>query len=324
MGSMPERRRRFWRAAAAAALLALCAACATVPLTQQAFSPGADGVVTGVPRPCTGTPPALSEKALAERLPGPELRVASWNLHKSSDAGWDADLLRFAAASDLLMIQEAALTPELQRVFGDAGFDWLLASAFTLDDHETGVLSAARVRPAGACVQRYYEPLLQLPKSALVVHYTMQGLDGTVAVANLHAINFTLALGGYRAQLDAVAQELANHRGPLIFAGDFNTWSAARQAEVEEVMRGLGLVPVLPTDDTRRRFFGRPLDHLYVRGFEVVHAEAPQVTSSDHNPLLATLRLTAAGGGYSSQSIGNVDSTSTPARLNQLVSGSVR
>lgn len=279
------------RAILAVILLVVAVGCATVPPTQQAFSLGIDGVVTGVPRPCTGAPPAVSAKTAAERLPGPELRVMSWNLHKNEDAGWDADLPRFAAASDLLLIQEAALTPGLQRVLADAGFDWLLASAFMLGEHETGVLSAARVRPAGACVQRFFEPLLQLPKSALVVHYTVQGLDGTLAVANVHAINFTLALDGYRAQLDAIAQELAGHRGPLIVAGDFNTWSAARQAVVDDVMRGLGLVPVLLSQDTRRRFFGRPLDHLYVRGFEVMRAEVPEVQSSDHNPLLATLRL---------------------------------
>jgi endonuclease/exonuclease/phosphatase (EEP) superfamily protein YafD len=56
-------------------------------------------------------------------------------------------------------------------------------------------------------------------------------------------------------------------------------------------MRGMGLVPVLPALDTRSRFFGQQVDHIFVRGLEVVHAATPQVRSSDHNPMLATLRL---------------------------------
>jgi endonuclease/exonuclease/phosphatase (EEP) superfamily protein YafD len=224
-------------------------------------------------------------------LPGPTLRVLSWNLHKNGDPGWDADLARIAADSDLLLIQEAALTVGLKQVLVKAGFDGLLASAFALDGHETGVLSAARVRPTSACVQRHFEPLLQLPKSAVITRYGLPGSAEGLAVANLHAINFTLGLVDYRAQLEAIARELADHRGPVIVAGDFNTWSRTRLEVVHDVMQRMGLQPVLPQVDTRSRFFGQQVDYVFVRGLEVVRAEAPEVESSDHNPVLATLRL---------------------------------
>jgi endonuclease/exonuclease/phosphatase (EEP) superfamily protein YafD len=274
----------------AAALLALVAACATVPEVQQAFAVGRDGSAVRAPLPCTGTVPPDAAGAAAP-LPNPTLRVLSWNLHKNGDPGWDADLARFAAASDLLLIQEAALTAGLRRVLADAGFDALLASSFTLNGHETGVLSAARVRPASACVQRSFEPLLALPKSAVIARYAMRGTAETLAVANVHAINFVLGLDFYRAQLEAIADELAAHRGPVIVAGDFNTWNPSRLAVVDDVMRRLGLVSVLPPVDTRSRFFGRQVDHVFVRGLDIVHAEAPEVASSDHNPVLVTLRL---------------------------------
>ena len=156
-----------------AAVIALCAACATVPPAQQAFALGHDGMVVGRSLQCTGDAAAAGGESSAEPLPGPLLRILSWNVHKNEDPGWDADLARFAEGSDLLLIQEAALTARLQRVLGDAGYDWLLASAFTLNGHETGVLSAARVRPASACTQRSFEPLLQLPKSAVITRYAM-------------------------------------------------------------------------------------------------------------------------------------------------------
>lgn len=276
------------RAALVAALFAAAAGCATVPSVQQAFIVGTDGALVGSPRPCPAARPTVE----AAVLRGPELRVLSWNLHKATDPGWDADLARFAATSDLLLIQEAVLSADLQRVLAGAGFEWLLAGAFALDGREMGVLSAARVPAASACVQRTFEPLLQLPKATLIARYALgSGKDETLVVANLHAINFTLGLGAYRAQLEALEHELAGHRGPVIVGGDFNTWSADRLAAVRETMQRLGLVPVLPLDDTRSRFFGRQVDFIFVRGLEVVHANAPPVTSSDHNPMLATLRL---------------------------------
>jgi endonuclease/exonuclease/phosphatase (EEP) superfamily protein YafD len=48
---------------------------------------------------------------------------------------------------------------------------------------------------------------------------------------------------------------------------------------------------VLPPIDTRSRVLGRHVDYVFVRGLEVISAEAPEVDSSDHNPVLATLRL---------------------------------
>ncbi len=275
----------------AAALVALLAACATVPDMQQAFAAGRDGQAVGRPLPCNGGAPVAPTGAAADPLAGPTLRVLSWNLHKNDDPGWDADLARFAADSDLLLIQEAALTPGLQRVLQDTGYDWLLASSFALNGHETGVLNAARVRPVSACVQRFFEPLLQLPKSTVIARYEVKGAAQVLAVANVHSINFTLGLGDYRAQLEAIARELADHPGPVIFAGDFNSWSRERIDVVVDVMRGMGLSPVLPSVDTRSRFLDQQVDHVFMRGLEVVHAAAPVVESSDHNPVLATLRV---------------------------------
>jgi len=281
------------RAVLGATLIALCAACATVPPVQQAFAVGRDGIAVGSPLPCNGG--ATNANAGAARpLPGPEFRMLSWNLHKNDDPGWETDLARFAAASDLLLIQEAALTARLERVLQDAGYHWLLASSFMLHDHATGVLSAARVRPASACVQRFFEPLLRLPKSGVITRYEVKGVAQRLAVANLHSINFTLGLHGYRAQLEEIARELAGHHGPVIVAGDLNTWNPRRLEVVHDVMQRLGLVPVLPSTDTRSRFLGHQVDFIFVRGLEVVHAEAPKVESSDHNPLLATLRVAGA------------------------------
>jgi endonuclease/exonuclease/phosphatase (EEP) superfamily protein YafD len=179
-------------------------------------------------------------------------------------------------------------------VLHDVGYDWVLASSFMLHDHATGVLSAARVRPASACVQRVFEPLLKLPKSVVITRYALQGAAQTLAVANVHAINFTLGLGAYRAQLEAIARELADHHGPVIVAGDLNTWNSTRLEVVRDVMQRMGLVSVLPWIDTRSRFFGHQVDYIFVRGLEVVYAEAPEVASSDHNPVLATLRVVDA------------------------------
>ena len=276
-----------------AALALALGGCANVPPVQLAFALGADGALAARPLPCDGAPAPLTLAAPAPgALPASALRVLSWNLHKNVDPGWDVTLAGYAAASDLLLVQEAALTPELRTVLDGAGLvHWTLAGSWGRGGVETGVLSASRVAPLAECVQRAFEPLLQLPKAALISQFRLQGSDAVLVVANLHAINFTLGLDEYRAQLDALVAALQTHLGPIIVGGDLNTWSAARRDSMHEAFARLGLEPVTPLPDRRTRVLGQQIDHLFVRGLEVRDTAVPEVTSSDHNPVLATLRL---------------------------------
>ena len=276
------------RSAAVLFVVAL-AGCVIVPERQHALVLEADGTVAQRQMICgdRADGAAVASGALDPRA----VRIASWNLHKQSDPGWEAELGRLAAASDVLLLQEAGVAPELRDTIERGSLSWVLASAFEYLGAEYGVLTAARVRPAGACTLRAYEPLLGIPKAALITRFRLEGRDRTLAIANLHAINFTPGTGEYRAQLDAIAQALATHRGPVVFAGDFNTWNDARDQAIREVMSQLSLVPVAFAADERQRFFGRIFDWIYARDVEVVQASSWAVTSSDHNPLTVTLRI---------------------------------
>jgi endonuclease/exonuclease/phosphatase (EEP) superfamily protein YafD len=110
-------------------------------------------------------------------------------------------------------------------------------------------------------------------------------------VVNIHAINFSLSLGAYRAQFDAIASTLAEHDGPIILAGDLNTWTDQRAQVVRDVARRLGLSEVAFADDRRRAFFGHELDHILTRQMTLLGSSTTAVTSSDHNPVAATFSV---------------------------------
>ena len=112
-----------------------------------------------------------------------------------------------------------------------------------------------------------------------------------LAVANIHAINFSLSVDAYRAQLAAIAAVLSTHAGPIVFAGDFNTWNDAREESFRATAAALGLREIEYADDRRALFLGHPVDHILVRGLAAADPMAIPVRSSDHNPVRATLRL---------------------------------
>jgi endonuclease/exonuclease/phosphatase (EEP) superfamily protein YafD len=270
------------RALLAAAAL-LLAACASVPKVDRLLT-----------SPSSAPAPSSSSQAAAKTFGRGTLRVLCWNIHKAKDARLYPDLARLAAQHDLLLLQEAVLNEPLRALLEREGFSWQMADAFGLHGVTRGVLVAARVAPVDGRELRAFEPLFPIPKSAIVTHFPLAGRPQPLAVVDLHAINFSPGVRDFRAQLEAVARALPSHDEPLIFAGDFNTWSERRYDELRAVMNRLGLVEIELRSDERRRAFRHHLDHLFVRGLSVIDASSPKLKSSDHNPLLVRLAVQPA------------------------------
>jgi endonuclease/exonuclease/phosphatase (EEP) superfamily protein YafD len=291
---------------ASSVLLAVLCGCITLTVEQRAVV----SVPGGTPRVMTlkcgavdRVLQAAGEGKAADALDRRPLRLLVWNIHKQGDSGWERDLSGFAAASDVMLLQETVLQPPLRDILEDSGLRWVMASSFLLGADDNGVLTATRIAPIASCTQRVVEPLIRIPKSAVISWLpitntrTDAGADAragskeTLAIANVHSVNFELAPDVYRAQLEALADALAGHRGPIIFAGDFNTWNDARDAVVAEIAARLGLTELNLRVDQRAVFFGRHLDHIFIRGLQLIDVGAIPVTSSDHNPLAATLGI---------------------------------
>ena len=94
-----------------------------------------------------------------------------------------------------------------------------------------------------------------------------------------------VALAGYKQQLTQLAKLTRKYQGPVILAGDFNTWGDKRRVLLESIMARYQLQPVSFEPDERTRVAGLPLDHLFYRGLSVTQAEAVTSDGSDHNPL---------------------------------------
>jgi endonuclease/exonuclease/phosphatase (EEP) superfamily protein YafD len=287
---------------ASSILLAALCGCITLTVEPRAVVSLPGGTARVMTLKCEAVDRVLQAAGAGEAadvLNRRPLRLLVWNIHKQGDFGWERDLSGFAAASDVMLLQETVLQPALRDILDDSGLRWVMASSFLLGADDNGVLTATRIAPIASCTQRAVEPLIRIPKSAVISWLpitdtrtdTRTGSRETLAIANVHSINFELAPDVYRSQLEALADALAAHRGPIIFAGDFNTWNDARDGVVAEIAARLGLTELNLRVDQRAVFFGRHLDHIFIRGLQLIDVGAIPVTSSDHNPLAATLRI---------------------------------
>lgn len=219
-----------------------------------------------------------------------EFEVLSWNLQKASQADWRRDLASLGEGIELTFLQEATTEAAIADVLpGRAGTAF--APGYESDNLHTGVMTLSQVAPLVECDLQTMEPWLGTPKAMAVTQYPLAGRDERLLAINIHAVNFALGLEDYQGQLAQLDALLNSHGGPAVVAGDFNTWRQARQLALLELTQRHGLRGLDFEPDHRSTFLGQAVDHIFIRGLEASAPRAVPVTSSDHNPLLVSLRL---------------------------------
>lgn len=155
----------------------------------------------------------------------------------------------------------------------------------------TGVLTLSAAEPMTSCSLVSIEPWLRSPKATMITEYGLTDTDQSLVVVNIHAINFTFSNRDFREQVRRALSVIDGHEGPVLLSGDFNTWHWRQSRILHEMASDHGLTGLEYDADFRKRVFGQPLDHIYVRGLRVIDATSFAVDSSDHNPMSARLSL---------------------------------
>lgn len=224
------------------------------------------------------------------RLNPEAIRVLSWNVMKQLRPLMHRELAGYSRDVDLALLQGVHVEGQ-----GLAHFDdrWhrSFAPGFRLPGITTGVMTLSNAGHRSHDRYRHAEPLLRTPKAANITTYGLDGVDEQLLAINLHAVNYSLGLNAWRRQLESLLGHVDGHTGPVIFAGDFNTWHAPRIQLLDVIAQRHGLVEVGFEEDCRTRAFGRHLDYIFVRDLRVIEAVTLHSNASDHNPLLATVAV---------------------------------
>lgn len=217
-------------------------------------------------------------------------RLLVWNLHKGQDAGWQQALNRLAQGRDLLLLQEVLNTQELAAQYSSRFPTALYATAFAYLQQQSGVEILSQFAPHFYCAGAKSEPWIRIPKVGAAMSLPLSNGQALLLV-NVHLINFEINPTAYEAQLRTLMQLVSQHQGPLVLSGDFNSWNGYRAQIIRKVINEFGLEEVSFAQDHRLRFLGNPLDHIFVRGLNVLNATTEPTESSDHAPLLLEVEL---------------------------------
>ena len=229
-------------------------------------------------------------EAVSAALDSTNISVVNWNIQKGRNTQWVHDLDEVGMQPDLLILQEASVRTNIWRDLVPEHYE-SFAEGFGPDWSPSGVMTVSAAQPITECELVAHEPWFGTRKATLITEYALSGSDDTLLVVNIHGINFALGISDLENQFAQARAVIAEHDGPVVFSGDFNTWRRQRALVLEEMLGALGLTALDFDTDHRKRFFGWALDHIYVRGLYSDYATTLQSDASDHNPMAVRLRL---------------------------------
>ncbi|MHC5674063.1 endonuclease/exonuclease/phosphatase family protein [Nostoc sp.] len=240
------------------------------------------------------------KNSIQTKINSKSIKVLSWNIAKQNyNKTWMKDFSEIIETyqPNLIFLQEFSLKLEADEWSKWLEMNWNFAPNFVDIHHQSysGIFTAATISPLTIKVitTKHYEPIVRTPKISLITEYLLSEQSTTLLTINSHLINF-VDLNKFKIQLNELELALSTHSGPLIFSGDFNTWSQKRAVILNQVITKLGLTPVIfaphEKEKIKRFLLSPPLDHIFYRNLSAKKASAKvldKICSSDHKPLLA-------------------------------------
>jgi len=174
-------------------------------------------------------------------------------------------------------------------------FEWIMACSHKYRRSQiiTGLKTGS---VAKSCSQEFLhspdkEPILNTSKLMLATTYRLENSLKQLLVLNVHAINF-VTLKKYSGHINQIISVAQQHSGPIILAGNFNCWNAARLEFLFERIKNEGLTAVALDRETRWHHLNRHLDYIFYRDLHLINAETLSfIKSSDHYPIMAEFKV---------------------------------
>ncbi len=240
-----------------------------------------------------------------KKLSANSIKILSWNIGKNKKSNWITEIFTLFQnhTPDILILQEVKLEEKVKRVFNDKFFAWRFAPNLVHLKQQifSGVLTASDVPPNTEDFRHSEsrEPITYTPKSTLFTTYPIDGTLKSLLVINIHGINF-VSLKHFRSQIHEIIEHGQDHKGPIIFSGDFNTWNKNRIKFLEKILyRKLNLRAVSferrHQKKIKKFMFSPPLDHIFYsyKQLKLVKNSSQVLRSyrsSDHKPIFAEFK----------------------------------
>lgn len=212
------------------------------------------------------------------------LKLFVWNVAKYKKSEALHDLFGLAADSDIIFVQEAAHSTAYQNAF-EAALPSHIHQFYQSFCDKYSIAFGVQISTSliSAAVDRWpspdTEPFSTIRKMSGYSYVEWNGQK--IHLINTHALNFN-AGGKFERQIDDLFEKIKRLEGPIMWAGDFNTWIPLRKNYLFSKAAQMGLLHVEPGNDNRKLV----LDHIFYRGLNLKSSNLIEMDNSDHEAII--------------------------------------
>lgn len=218
-----------------------------------------------------------------------QFSILNWNIHKATNKKFEEEFQILKQKHHILITQEILLNQNMQHVFSKSEkFEWHVVESWLKGSSPTGVGTISKVKSLQQIpLLAGQEPLVKTPKTSLITTYKFAN-NKILMVINTHAL-LLASNTNYSQQMDSIITIAKKHLGPMIWAGDFNTWKQDRWLKLKQIKQSLRLNAISFPEDNRSFLV---LDHILYRGLKLKSSKIyNRSKGSDHLPLSAHFEL---------------------------------
>lgn len=226
---------------------------------------------------------------------GPNIEILLWNVFKCKRKGWQEDFNILIQNKDLVLLQEAIINSPFDSAFKNSSqYQWIMARSFKNEKTkvENGVKTGANIEAEASYLlaSAHSEPISKTKKMLLATIYPLNINGQSLLVVNSHILNFVTFVK-YKAHVDQVFDIINAHDGPILLAGDFNTWNRKRLRYFHRLALSFSLKEIELMRKPRLNHLWKHLDHAFCRGLRILDTQVhTDIHSSDHFPISLSLQ----------------------------------
>lgn len=219
-----------------------------------------------------------------------EIKFLIWNLYKGEKPSFVEDFKALTKGKDILLLQEMITDERMMGVMRDDSKRTYYMAATFFDSKKkwarAGSGTASEYRPLEIkwLRSRYNEPVIGTSKMVHIAKFDLANSPDDLLTLTIHAVNF-VSVYALKSQIEDAAKVIAAHTGPVLFGGDFNTWSKGKIQVMRDVLKAVGMKEV-PFGPGRMLTLGQAIDYVFIRGLRVNYSKVyKDIQGSDHKAL---------------------------------------
>jgi endonuclease/exonuclease/phosphatase (EEP) superfamily protein YafD len=219
-------------------------------------------------------------------LVNPKINVLAWNVYKGRKEPFFRDLNLLARGKDLIMLSEATDDEKVKPGLNSIPYGWIMGISFFMKQQfATGLVTGSYAQPRfiGYTRTTDLEPFVKSPKVILINTFWHRPSQSEILVMNIHGINWVTD-EKFERQIRSILPYVSRHKGPILFAGDFNIYGPNRLNIVKNTLAPYGIQRVNWENPPLEKQY----DDAFIRGFKVLKARYIHEVkdfSSDHPAL---------------------------------------